>query len=344
MKKRSSTDPLDMSQSTLSLTLTESTDVQHEQMGRLENGPVLPTCLPNKGKNAVSLESFSQAFSSPETSPSITSGRYRHHSHTLTGSGSMRSTSQTSQEPYSSSSNISQVSSSSSLAQRSIHEEVTDKAAYIIVSRMEQGSEMHREASISQLSMASSDSRRYYKHSRSCHGPHTGDPDASMPNKKQLSRSLCLPNASNGRILDDLTAHAQSTASAMTTIQSPTITEIWSDPEHAEEERGQVDSNTEHGQKRAEHVPTATSPHSNGELIPNEPEVSGASYDDTTLRSKEKKRNIRDREYSLTPKASLDLEQPPTESRNFDVTLRECQPSSLLGKGRINSYDSLYQN
>ena len=331
VKKRSSTDPLDISQSTLSLPLTESTDdyVQHKQMGQLENGPVPPTSLPNKKKNAVSLESFPQAFSSPETSPSITSGRYRHHSYTRMGSESMstsqRSTSQSSQEPYSSSSNISQVSSSSSLAQRSLHEEVTDKAAYIIVSRMERGSEMHREVSMSQLSMTSSDSRHYYKHSRSCHGPHTGDPNASMPNK-QLSHSLCLPNASNGRILDDVTAHTQATASAMTTIQSPTITEIWSDPEHAEEERGQEDSDTEHSQKRTEHVPTATSPYSNGELIPNEPEVSGDSYDDTTLRPKEKKRNIPDREHSLTPKASA-------ESRSFDATLRECQPSSLLGRG-----------
>lgn len=326
-RKRSSTDPIVMSVPTSndldSNSMLADTDVAHHEQKR-ECGIVPPnlTLLHNGAASggATSLDDIRPMFSTP-TTPQSTSYNTKTQ---YTGFGlaqsqpnstniSMRSISQSSQDPYSSysSSTSSHVSSSSSLIQGSVTEAVLERTSVLLLHQVTADLQKMNPSHSQPLSMGTPQFGYQYGHSKSFHGTHATYPES---NQLQPLTAQTLPIRLN-------------TAAAPTqpAIQGPTISEIYSDPEELERGKTEDQSKNTLFQRRS-------TLKSSGEG------VQVRDYDDSTLRSKQKKVDSPDIERSRTPKVT-DNTLPKSDSRDFDRTLAEgkTQPSIIHGAGIVVS-------
>lgn len=288
------------------------------QEHKMEYGIVPPnlTLLRNGAENrgATSLDDVRPMCSTPTTPPSAsysTQAQYRDpfslaQSQPSSTNISMRSISQSSQDPYSSysSSTGSHVSSSSSLLQRNITDAVLERTSVMLFHQVTAGFQRYPNNS---QAVGNTQFGYQYGHSRSFHEPHV-----TYPEPQQLEPSAqTLPRLNTA-------------APTQPAIQGPTISEIYSDPEEVEKERAENRSKKGISQKR-QIVKSST-----------EGVHEGHDYDDTTLRPKQKTSDSPEIERSRTPRVGENPLPDQSDSRDLDVTVadRKLQPT-VLGKGTI---------
>lgn len=318
-RRRSSTDPIVMTVQTPgdleSKPTHADTGIAHQEH-KIEPGIFPPnlTLLRNGAENrgATSLDDVRPMCSTPSTPPSASYSTKSQHrspfkfslaqSQSSSTNTSMRSISQSSQDPYSSysSSNGSHVSSSSSLPQGNITDAVLERTSVMLLHQVT--ANFPRFNPNNNQLVGDTQFGYQYGQRRSFHEPHV-----TYAESHQLQRSAqTLPRLNT----------ATPTQPA---IQGPTISEIYSDSEDVEKGQTENQSKKRMSQKR---------------MLGGSREGvhEGHDYDDTTL-TKQKPSDSPNIERSRTPRLAENPPPDQTDSQDLDVAVAERPPAHAYGRG-----------